>query len=386
MKISNEYKITIARNIDQVDKLRDSWEKMQWHPNADIDFYSTLVRARCSINSPHVMLLSHNGLAKTMFVGRIEDTYLDCKFGYKTIFRPKVKALLISYGGILGDASTESGTILISEITKLLSQGEADMVYFSNLNMDSKLYSVATRMPNILCRDPLTNANLHWGISVPANMEEYFNTIDYKFRKNLRRAQRNIIKSYPGKIEVRHFREVNDVNTFMHDAELIASKSYQRRMNVGFKNDDQTMQLAMLAAQLGWFRGYILYIDDRPVSFERTTQYGKTLFCENAAYDPAYKNAEPGTNLFLKILEYVCSEKKVDYIDFGFGDAFYKKNFCNRVLQEQSVYIFAPTIKGVSINLIRIAINSFSHFAEKFADRLKITQKIKTYWRNRLNK
>jgi hypothetical protein len=114
MQISNGYEITIAKKIEQVENLRDSWKKMQWHPNADIDFYSTLITVRESIVSPYVILLSHNHLAKTIFVGRIEDIYLDCKFGYKTIFRPKVKAINISYGGILGDASLKNCKILIS--------------------------------------------------------------------------------------------------------------------------------------------------------------------------------------------------------------------------------------------------------------------------------
>lgn len=372
--------------MEQVEALRGSWKEIQWHPNADIDFYSTLIAARKSVFSPYVIALKHNGVLKTIFVGRIENTCLDCKFGYKTIFRPRLKAINISYGGILGDASRENCSIVVSEIMKRLSDGEAEAVCLSHLNVNSDIYAVARTVPNALCRDPSVKPSLHWGLSVPASMEEYFNSIDYKFRKNLRRSQRNLIKFYPSGTVVRCFQKVEEVNTFMRDAEIIAAKSYQRSMNVGFKYDSETLELVTLAARLGWFRGYILYIDDTPVAFERTTQYGHILFCENAAYDSSYRNVEPGTNLFLKLLEDICGEGKINYIDFGFGDAFYKKNFCNQVLQEESVYIFAPTFKSVSINIMRIVINSISLSAENIAGKLKIIPKIKKSWRSNLNK
>jgi CelD/BcsL family acetyltransferase involved in cellulose biosynthesis len=384
MKTSNAYEITIARNLEQVEQLRHSWARMQWHPNADIDLFSTLITARKSILRPHVMCLSFNGTAKTIFVCRIEETYINCKFGYKTIFKIKVKAINISYGGILGDTSRECCMLLISEIMKSLSHGEADIAFFNNLQIDSETFSIAAKTPSFLFRDHLTIPNLHWRMLAPKNMEDFYNSIDYKFRKNLRRTTRHLAKIYPSKIVVQRFRKVDEVNTFMNHAESIAEKTYQRSLNVGFKDNSQTRQLILLAAQRDCFRGYILYIDDRPVSFERTTKYGKTLFCEDAAYDPAYKDGEPGTNLFLKLLEDVCNEKEIENIDFGFGDALYKKNFCDQVLQEKSVYIFAPTLKGLLINITRTGINAISHFAVITASKMKLTQKIKKYWRNHI--
>ena len=34
------YEITVVRSKKEVEHLRGVWNRLQWHPNADIDFYS----------------------------------------------------------------------------------------------------------------------------------------------------------------------------------------------------------------------------------------------------------------------------------------------------------------------------------------------------------
>ena len=76
--------INVARTIEEVEQLRNYWEKLQRHPNADIDNYLTVVKTLKEIIRPHVIFLSKDGVPTSIMIGRIENYPFECKVGYKT--------------------------------------------------------------------------------------------------------------------------------------------------------------------------------------------------------------------------------------------------------------------------------------------------------------
>lgn len=103
--IPEGWSIKVAKSVEDVEELRGTWQEWQWHPNADIDFYLTIVNARPEILRPHVILLLSNDQPVAMMIGRIEEKKFEFKIGYKSFYGPKVRLLTIIYGGILGDHS-----------------------------------------------------------------------------------------------------------------------------------------------------------------------------------------------------------------------------------------------------------------------------------------
>ena len=378
------YAIKVAKSIEEVEDIRDIWQQMQWHPNADIDYYLAVVDSRNEIIRPHIITLYKNDCPVTMLIGRIENLRLELKIGYKVLFKPTVRSFTVVYGGILGETTNPNIEILIDELIKSLNRGLAEVVFFSHLNVNSDIYRLAMTKPSFQCRNFFPVPKLHWKMFVPVTMEEFYATRKYKFRKNLRRSVRKLVKEYSDNMTVQCFQKTNEVEQFIQDSEKIAKKTYQRGFGVGFINNIENRRLIALSSEHGWLRSYILYVDGNPVAFERMLQYDDTLFCQNAAYDPDYHDIEPGTNIFLKIIEELSGKHNLDCIDFGFGHAQYKQNFSDRSWKEESVYIFAPTIKCVVINLIRILFFAFSEFAEKILIQTNVYEKIKKYWRIRL--
>jgi hypothetical protein len=53
---------------------------------------------------------------------------------------------------------------------------------------------------------------------------------------------------------------------------------------------------------------------------------------------------------------------------------------------EASVFVFAPTLKGIRLNLIRTAAQMLDQVARKTISRANWLQKIKKTWRDRLSK
>jgi hypothetical protein len=379
------YSLKIANAIEDLELLREFWKRFAWHYFADLDFFITIIRSRPEILRPHIMVLCKNGTPETMIVGRIEQEKVMCRIGYKTIFAPKATFLSIVYGGILGNQSVTNLNMLLSEILDLLGRKEVDLVQFSLIKLDSDIYQLAKSRPGFLFSDRVSPPNIHWKTVLPATYNDFIKTLSQKHRYWLRRMERMLEKDYQSQVLFKFFSDKEQVTQFCENVEEIAKTTYQRGLGVGFFNNDETRRRFVLSAEQDWFRGYILYVGERPLAYWAATRYGKVLYLDGTGYDPDYRKYEPGTILFMKMVESIYNDNtKVTEIDFGFGDAFYKERYGNVSWQEADVHIFSRTLKGLRINLLRSIILILHRSAESVLKRTKLIQKIKKYWRTRL--
>jgi len=376
------YSVQIATSFEEIEKMRPIWEEMQWHPNADIDFYLTIGNSRKEILRPNVVLLSSNGCPIAMMVGKVEERRLNFNIGYKTLYKPKVHSLTIVEGGLLGDLCYANADVLLSELIDSMARNEADIVILNSLRVDSDIYALAKKKPHFLCQDKISDHFLHWQMTLPATMDDFFKRLKRARRKELRRYSRVLEKDYPGNVTFRCFQSDDEVDKLCNDAEEIAKRTYHRGLGVGFVYNNENQRRMVLLAKRGWLRAYVLYVGGNPCSFYIGTLYGKTLYLDFTGYDPGYKRYEPGTIAFLKMLEDLCKNSVADYIDFGQGDAFYKRRFGDLSWKEADVMLFSPTFLGVGLNLVRTSTILASRLADKALTLLNLRNKVKKLWRN----
>jgi hypothetical protein len=376
----NDYSISVLRTVQEVKEIRSIWESMQWHPNADMDFYLTIVNARPEIVRPHVIVLFENGCARAIMVGRVEETRLNFQIGYKSILRPKVRLIAIIYGGLLGDISRDAADALVSELIKSLYRGEAEVVFFSHLPWGSDICQIARTKPIFLCRDHMPIVNAHWKLALPSTMSEFWQSINPHRRHELRRYSRVIERKFPGELEFKLFEKPEQVENLCNDLEEIAQKTYQRGLGAGFVYDDENLHRMSLSANRGWLRAYLLYINKRPCAFWAGTLYEDVFYLDFTGYDPQFRQYEPGTVLLVRMIEDLC-QHGIRKVDFGYGEAFYKQRFCNESWREASVYIFSTEIRSILINIMRTLVVSASNLAEKTLKRVNYLNKLKKYWR-----
>jgi hypothetical protein len=381
----NNLSVHIAKSISEVNRLRDTWEKLQWHPNADIDFFLTIIACRPEIINPHIFVMSQEGQVKAMIVGRIEKICLNFRLGYKTLAKPKVRQLNIIHGGILGDTTDETAKPFLNHIMEYLKKGDIDVVYLDHVRTDSYLYSLAKKQPSIFCRDLLPLINMRYQADVPESTEMFLKSISGKHRRSIHRLERALEKEYSGKIALKSYSDEKDVERLCIDTEVVAKKTYQRGIGTGFYGNMENRKRLALEAQKGWLRSYIAYINDEPSAFWIGTLYDKTFHLTFTGFDPVYKKFELGTSLFLKMVDDLCKQD-VKKIDFGFGEAFYKQRFGHKAWEEASMYIFAPTLRGISINLLRTLTRGTVQFLKSVLTFSGIEQKLKTFYRKRLTK
>ena len=99
-------------------------------------------------------------------------------------------------------------------------------------------------------------------------------------------------------------------------------------------------------------------------------------------YDPAYTNLRVGTYVLMKLVEDLCADPTVDVLDFGFGDADYKRRFGQESWAETDVFAFAARPRPIAVNLARSAIVGAGEVATSVVAP-GLTDRVKKAWRSR---
>ena len=376
--------IRLAKSLSEVSALRDEWQRMCVDPNADIDFYRAIVECRSEVRHPYVMVLKRNGTVHAMLVGRLERKGFDVPLGYNKIRLASVRCLTLIHGGLLGDASEKCVTDLVKSVMDSLRNGEADVAWFYGLDVNSSFYRVARNAGGLLTRDYFPGQIQRWKLRLPPSYEELYRGLSSNTKHNLKRYSKRLRETFGDQLSIKSLRDLGDLEWVLVDTEAIAAKSYHRGIGVGFIDNNETRRTMRLAAEQGRLRAYVLYIAGKPCAFWNGELYGRGFFTSTTGYDPDFRDYRPGTFLLQRMLQDLCSDKVADEVDFGFGDAQYKRDWCEQEQMQTSFFVFAPTLKGVYLNCLRTPLMGVVNGARQILSRTGALQKIKRAWRDRL--
>jgi hypothetical protein len=384
----DEWQIAVARNFEEVESIREVWEQMQRDEplpilNADIDRYLCVVGSMKEAVKPYVMVLYYGGDPKTMVVGRIEKQPIACRVGYSTILKPSLRCLAVVHGGILGQPSGPMSAKLLQELTNTLKRGDVDVVFFNQLRLDSPLYNLTRTMPSFLCRCHVPVAEPHWQTQL-SDMGSLYKDKSGTRKRYLRRYTKALEKACSGPVEMVCYRSADKLDYVISVASEISSRTYKRALNVGFRDNFLTRSLLAEAARKERLRAYVLYAGGKACAFEFGIEYGNVFFPEHIGYDPLLRSCSPGTVLFIKVLEDLVQNSNVRVFDYGFGAAAYKERFGTESWSEASVYVFAPRVYPVLVNMLRSSMAGLSSGIRYVLNGTGLTGWIKRQWRNSL--
>lgn len=377
------YDVRVARSVSEVEALRPVWTTLQRHPNSDIDFYLTILGSRPEIVRPHVIVVYRGERPDAMLVGRLEHRRFDLKIGYKAFFSPRCRSLTFIYEGLLGNGSPENSKLMLEEIMRSLRQGEADLAFFNSLKVDSPIYCFAASLPGFLSRDNFPDRREHWTMKLPRSIDEFYLGLSPKVRRNRRQEANRLLRDHLNDVKIRCLREADEVELMIQDIEEVAKSTYHRGLGVGFQDSVEMRRRLHLEAQQGRLRAYILYVAGKPCAFWLVTLYGGVLHGLFTGYDPDFAKYSPGTFMLLRVIE-DSVRSNVKEMDFGFGDAWYKQFFCNCKWYEASIYIFAPNLRGLGLNLLRTPTVAVDKAARRVLGKTKLLTRVKRTWRKML--
>lgn len=375
--------VKVFRAINELEEVRAAWETWPGNRDSEMESYLDFLQANPSILRPHVIVVYRSGQPDAMLVGRIDKGKVVCRLGYFHLDLP-ARTLCFVYGAFRGSESLENSTILVASVMESLRDGEADVAYMNFLREDSDLFRQSVAQPSLFCRDYARIRQPHFAIKLPGSAEEYHKGLSSNARWQAKSKQKKLMKDFAGDVEVRCFKDKSEVEILAQDAERIAKMSYQRGLGVGFADSPSMRDALRLKAERGWLRAYVLYLGKKPAAFWIGDINGATFGSDFLAYDTEFAKYSPGMFLIVKVIEGFCDAKSdgVTTIDFATGHAQYKEALSNEGWQEIAVNIFAPTAKGMLLNLVRSSVGWIDQIAKNVLARTTLLNRIKKAWRN----
>ena len=381
--------IQVIKSFEDIEDIRRIWDEMQAkeaYPtiNADIDRYLMFIKAGKKPVQPYIILIRDNDTVISMLIGLIHQSRVKCELGRKVIFKPLLKTLTVVQGGILGNPSKNVCDLLIGEITTLLSSGEIDVVHFNYLVSDSFFYKYTRKKTNILCRSHFPKILPQRYLLIPKSFDQFLNTCSHNSRRNYRRWTKKFAKNFADRFEIKTYSKEDDIDSALEQMANISARTYQGAYGRGIVNDTATQVQFRNTAKKNWFRSYILSIDNEPCAFWKGLKYGRGFYAEVTGYLTKWQNYHIGTILFFELVKDLCKDPDVDFLDFSFGEGQHKHWGESRLRSMASIYIFAPRIFPVIVNIIYSSLSSINTFYKVLANKFQILGAIQKYRHKRI--
>ena len=161
--------------------------------------------------------------------------------------------------------------------------------------------------------------------------DEFFKERSSKQRNQLRTKEKVLAEQLGQETSFREYRLPQEVAEVLAAAKAINRKTYQYRM-FGETIDDEgdSAAAAQRAAAAGCFRSFVLWHRERPVCFIMGHQRSDGTFEHRfTGFDPDYREAAPGINCNILLLQRLYAADRPMLLDFGSGDSDYKRLFSN---------------------------------------------------------
>jgi Acetyltransferase (GNAT) domain len=377
-----ELRIVSTRGFDEVAELRGSWEALEGTSiTTDFDYFRRVIESEPTMLEPLVLTVARGEDNEAMVAARVERGALPLKLGYKKILEPELRSLTVVYRGFRGSLDEEASEALVDGLTTVLGESDLDAVIFRRLDTLHPLYRAATTRPSFLARQHHTRAALCWERSLPTSFDAFMQSLSKSTRSGVKRYSNKLERDFDGRLRVRRFTETGELDDYFRDADAVAGMSYQRGLGVGVRDEESQRLRAQLSTERGWFRAYVLYVDEQPVAFCGGDAYAGRFYYAIPGYDPSYGEYRVGTYVLMRMIEDLCKDETVTVLDFGYGDAEYKRRFGDRSWHESDVLLFAPRIRPVSINVARTTILTTNDALARVAGSLGVAGKVKNRWR-----
>jgi CelD/BcsL family acetyltransferase involved in cellulose biosynthesis len=378
-------RIDVLTNPEEIGKVLAFWAACRPHRDADPDFIRFLVSQRPDAERLHVLVARVNDEPRALLVGRLERTQLRVKFGYLRIPTPRLRTLIISHGGWLGEIDERRASLFVNALRNSLAQGEADLVQLHFPPSTSALAKLALTNPMFICRDHAPVSETHRVIELSARPDASFSWLSSNARSQHRKRARKLVEVFPD-ARIGEFRSPADVAPLLQHCKAVSLKSYQHGIGVGFTgNKDVPVRLDFLA-RAGWLRGFVLFLDEKPCAFWVGSYRQGEFTSDYLAFDPAFQKYTPGMYLMLEVVETLArdEDQPARLIDFGIGDSVYKQRLGNRETDETEILIFAPRLRALGVNLLHSGFGRLNVRLNSLFEKSAWFGELKRAWRSRL--
>jgi len=193
--------------------------------------------------------------------------------------------------------------------------------------------------------------------SLEGGFDAYLARFSSKSRSTLKRKLRRFEERSGGALDLRLYRTEAEAEPFYRHARAVSATTYQERLlGAGLPEGEGPLAAMRALAASDQMRGWILFLDGRPVSYLYAPADGDTLIYSHLGYDPAVAELSPGTVLQFEAMRQLMDEGRFAYFDFTEGEGQHKLQFGTGTVDCLDVLLLRP---GVANLLAGHALNGF---------------------------
>jgi CelD/BcsL family acetyltransferase involved in cellulose biosynthesis len=287
-------------------------------------------------------------------------------------------------GGLLGEASDAIVEAFLRGLRGALARREADVVVFRELRVGSALHRAVDTSGSILVRDAVARRTVHRELALPESGDAFLASLSKSTRDGVRRYRNKIERELGDRLVIRHFREVEQIDELMESLASVTATSWQRELETSFRDDDAHRQRIRVGLERGWFRACVVSVDGRPAAFWLAQGCGGRFVLGIPGFDPAFGEYRIGQYALVALIESLCEDSEASVLDFGYGDAEYKRRFGTSKWEDQTLMLFARRPRPLLVNALRTVLIGSTEVSRSLLTDLGFVGRLRAEWRRRL--
>jgi hypothetical protein len=211
----------------------------------------------------------------------------------------------------------------------------------------------------------------NWYLEVGArSYAEYFRDLPSVIRKNVPYYERRIGKIARTKINL--YAKVQDLEIAIRDYELVYNASWRDSEPY----PSFVRGLITLAAEQGWLRLGLFYIDDEPAAAQLWIVQGNVASIYKVCYAEKFAKSSVGSVLTAHMLKHAIDVDRVEAVDYLSGDDAYKANWMSHRRERWGIMAFNPkTVWGAAGILRHIGGKSLKSKSRSLINQVKTSSK-----------
>jgi Acetyltransferase (GNAT) domain len=219
-------------------------------------------------------------------------------------------------------------------------------------------------------------------IDLNGTYAEYEKRFSSQRRNHLRRMVRRFAAISGAAIDWREYRGPSEMASFHSLAREVSQTTYQERLvDAGLPDTEAFRRDLAEMAERDSVRGYILFLDQRPIAYEYCPASAGVITCERLGYDPEYRRHSPGLVLLLLTLETLFTSKRFQTFDFGRGEFAYKETLATDSVPCADIYYFRRTSSNLALVLCHAALEVSSKTVSSILEKIGLRRQLKNILR-----
>lgn len=332
---------------------------------------------------PHIMLVRSASQAMTILIGRCITRAIRCKLGYTTVPNMKLRCLDILRGGVIGDESDHAIGVLAVYLNGMLESGAIDLIAANYLPAEHRLraeFMVNAKAMSIVSSPPTVN---HRFTLTPGSFADTMKQLSGKRRYQVRRENRLLMEHFDQDVQFVELARVEEVDQAIGWASNIARHTYKRSLGAGCRDDAKWRTILQSDALAGRLRAWFLICRGEPIAYVLASVHDRVCFVDDLGFLPQYARLSPGKNTLVRAIERLC-EQGMGCVDYGIGDAEYKRVFGTTSDREATLHVYAGTVRARISAFIEHSVRRANTVGGRVLDRFEIMKSIRKRWRTRL--